>query len=134
MPNPKPLMAESSGTGPATAAVQSALRTLDLEASGIAAITAALQSDLGGPFGDAPESARGLSAQSGADDLLADDAGAWRCARDRAPGRPRLYLDRFQRAASRRQTRRHAEIYPRPHARRRRGAAQAVGHTHVRGA
>jgi arabinose-5-phosphate isomerase len=53
MPNPKPLMAESSGTGPANAAVQSALRTLDAEASGIAAITAALQSDLGGPFGEA---------------------------------------------------------------------------------
>src|SRR5712675_3294897 len=53
MPNPKPLMAKSSGTGPANAAVQSALRTLDAEASGIAAITAALQSDLGGPFGEA---------------------------------------------------------------------------------
>src|ERR1700704_6828462 len=53
MPNPKPLMAESSGTGPANAAVQSALRTLDAEASGIAAITAALQSDLGGSFGEA---------------------------------------------------------------------------------
>src|SRR5215211_1357532 len=53
MPNPKPLMAESSGTGPANAAVQSALRTLDAEASGIAAITAALQSDFGGRFGEA---------------------------------------------------------------------------------
>jgi arabinose-5-phosphate isomerase len=53
MANPKPLMAESSGTGPANAAVQSALRTLDAEASGIAAITAALQSDFGGPFGEA---------------------------------------------------------------------------------
>jgi len=55
MPNPKPLMAESSGTGPANAAVQSALRTLDAEASGITAITAALQSDLGGPFVEASE-------------------------------------------------------------------------------
>jgi arabinose-5-phosphate isomerase len=55
MPNPKPLMAKSPGTGPANAAVQSALRTLDAEGSGIAAITAALQSDLGGPFGEASE-------------------------------------------------------------------------------
>src|SRR5256714_1329515 len=54
MPNPKPLMTDSSGT-PANAAVQSALRTLDAEASGIAAITAALQSDLGGPFTAAAE-------------------------------------------------------------------------------
>src|ERR1700704_1588115 len=53
MPNPKPLMAKSPGTGPANAAVQSALRTLDAEGRGIAAITAALQSDLGGPFGEA---------------------------------------------------------------------------------
>src|SRR4029078_11925701 len=43
MSNPNPLMAKSSGTD---AAVQSALRTLDAEGSGIAAITAALQSDL----------------------------------------------------------------------------------------
>src|SRR3989440_7459560 len=50
MANPKPLMAESSGTYPADAAVQSALRTLDAEGSGIAAITAALQSDLRAPF------------------------------------------------------------------------------------
>ena len=55
MTNPKPLMAKSSGTDPATSAVASALRTLDAEASGIAAITAALQSDLGGPFGEASE-------------------------------------------------------------------------------
>jgi arabinose-5-phosphate isomerase len=51
----KPLMAKSSGTGPANAAMQSALRTLDAEGSGIAAIAAALQSDLGGPFGEASE-------------------------------------------------------------------------------
>ena len=50
MANPKPLMAQSSGTDPADAAVQSALRTLDAEGSGIAAITAALQSDLRAPF------------------------------------------------------------------------------------
>src|SRR3954465_4985211 len=55
MHNPKPLMAKSSGTGPANAAVQSALRTLDAAAGGIAAITAALQSDLGGPFGEAAD-------------------------------------------------------------------------------
>ena len=39
----------------ADAAVQSALRTLDAEGSGIAAITAALQSDLGAPFAAAAE-------------------------------------------------------------------------------
>ena len=50
MANPKPLMAQSSGTNPADAAVQSALRTLDAEADGVAAITAALQSDLRAPF------------------------------------------------------------------------------------
>src|SRR5215212_11365505 len=53
MANPNP--AKSSGTDPATSAVQSALRTLDAEASGIGAITAALQSDLGGPFGEASD-------------------------------------------------------------------------------
>jgi arabinose-5-phosphate isomerase len=50
MANPKPLMAKSSGTDPANAAVESALRTLEAEAGGIAAITAALQSDLGASF------------------------------------------------------------------------------------
>ena len=55
MANPKPLMAESSGTDPADAAVQSALRTLDAEGSGIAAITAALQSDLRAPFAAAAD-------------------------------------------------------------------------------
>src|SRR5947208_8256105 len=50
MANPKPLMADSSGTDSADAAVQSALRTLDAEGSGIAAISAALQSDLRAPF------------------------------------------------------------------------------------
>jgi arabinose-5-phosphate isomerase len=50
MPNPKPLMAESSATETAKSAIQSALRTLDTEGSGIAAIAAALQSDLGAAF------------------------------------------------------------------------------------
>jgi hypothetical protein len=42
MANPKTLMAKSSGTDPANAAIESALRTLDAEAGGVAAITAAL--------------------------------------------------------------------------------------------
>ena len=46
----KPRTAKSSMTDQATAAVQSALRTLDAEASGVAALAAALQSDLGPPF------------------------------------------------------------------------------------
>ncbi len=50
MANPKPLMAKSSGTDHANAAIESALRTLDAEAGGVAAITAALQSDLRAPF------------------------------------------------------------------------------------
>src|SRR4030081_3610784 len=50
MANPNPLMLKSSGTDHADAAIQSALRTLDAEGSGIAAITAALQSDLRAPF------------------------------------------------------------------------------------
>jgi arabinose-5-phosphate isomerase len=50
MANPNPLMAKSSGTDPADTAIQSALRTLDAEAGGIAALTAALQSDLRAPF------------------------------------------------------------------------------------
>ena len=55
MANPKPLMAKSSGTNHADAAVLSALRTLDAEGSGIAAIVAALQSDLSGPFAAAAD-------------------------------------------------------------------------------
>ena len=55
MANPKPLMTESSGTDRADAAVQSALRTLDAEGSGIAAISAALQSDLRAPFAAAAD-------------------------------------------------------------------------------
>jgi arabinose-5-phosphate isomerase len=55
MANPKPLMADSSGTDSADAAVESALRTLDAEGGGIAAISAALQSDLRAPFVAAAE-------------------------------------------------------------------------------
>jgi arabinose-5-phosphate isomerase len=55
MATPKPLMAKSSGSEPADEAVQSALRTLDAEASGIAAISAALQGALGTAFAAAVE-------------------------------------------------------------------------------
>src|ERR1700686_582802 len=55
MAHSKPLMAKSSGTVSANAAVQSALRTLDAEASGIGAVASALQSDLGGPFAQAAD-------------------------------------------------------------------------------
>src|SRR5258705_10536740 len=55
MANSKPLMAESSGTVSANAAVQSGLRTLDTEGSGISAIAAALQSDLGATFTSAAD-------------------------------------------------------------------------------
>src|SRR5258705_12614738 len=55
MANSKPLIAESSGTVSANAAVQSALRTLDAEGSGITAISAALQSDLGASFASAAD-------------------------------------------------------------------------------
>jgi arabinose-5-phosphate isomerase len=50
MAESKPLMAKSSGPDPANAAVQSALRTLDAEGSGIAAIAAALRGPLGAAF------------------------------------------------------------------------------------
>jgi arabinose-5-phosphate isomerase len=49
MPSSKPLMAKSSGTDDATA-VQSALRTLEVGGSGIAAIAAALNGPLGVAF------------------------------------------------------------------------------------
>ena len=55
MANSKPLMAKSSGTGHAKSAVQSALRTLDAEGSGITAISAALQSNLGAAFAAAAD-------------------------------------------------------------------------------
>ncbi|MDB5574893.1 MAG: KpsF/GutQ family sugar-phosphate isomerase [Bradyrhizobium sp.] len=55
MAHSKPLMAHSSGTDPASAAVQSGLRTLDTEAAGIAAISAALQGPLGPAFTAAVE-------------------------------------------------------------------------------
>jgi arabinose-5-phosphate isomerase len=54
----KPLMANSTGTDSANAAVQSALRTLEAEGSGIAAIEAALRSDLGEPFARAADLVR----------------------------------------------------------------------------
>jgi arabinose-5-phosphate isomerase len=55
MANPKPLMAKSSGTDHANPAVQSALRTLDAEASGVVAISAALQGPLGTAFAAAAD-------------------------------------------------------------------------------
>ena len=58
MAKPKPLMANSSGLSPADTAIQSALRTLEAEASGVSAITAALQSDLAAPFAAAAEMIR----------------------------------------------------------------------------
>ena len=51
----KPLMANSTGTKPLNAAVHSALRTLEAEGSGIAAIEAALRSDLGEAFARAAD-------------------------------------------------------------------------------
>ncbi|MCA6110943.1 KpsF/GutQ family sugar-phosphate isomerase [Bradyrhizobium sp. CNPSo 4026] len=58
MAKPKPLMPKSSDTEPADTSVQSALRTLEAEASGVAAIDAALRSDLGVPFAAAAEMIR----------------------------------------------------------------------------
>src|SRR5580692_11671727 len=55
MAKPKPLMTNSSGTEPANAAVASALRTLEADGSGIAALAAALQSDLGTAFAAAAD-------------------------------------------------------------------------------
>ena len=59
MSKSKPLMTNSSGTDDADTAVQSALRTLDAEASGITALAAALQSDLGVAFTAAADLIRG---------------------------------------------------------------------------
>ena len=58
MPNSKPLMTSSSGSNPVDASVQSALRTLDAEGDGIAAITAALQGELGEAFARATDRIR----------------------------------------------------------------------------
>jgi arabinose-5-phosphate isomerase len=55
MPASKPLMANPTGTDSVNAAVQSALRTLEAEGSGIAAIEAALRSDLGAAFARATD-------------------------------------------------------------------------------
>ncbi|HYZ48938.1 MAG TPA: KpsF/GutQ family sugar-phosphate isomerase [Sphingomonas sp.] len=52
------MTAYSSGPSSADTAIQSALRTLDAEASGVSAITAALQSDLAAPFAAAAEMIR----------------------------------------------------------------------------
>lgn len=53
MPSSKPLMTQSSG--PASDAVDSALRTLETEASGIGALATALKGPLGAPFAAAVE-------------------------------------------------------------------------------
>src|SRR5580700_970288 len=55
MAKSKPLMAKSSVTDHANEAVQSALRTLDADGSGIASLAAALQSDLGPAFAAAAD-------------------------------------------------------------------------------
>jgi arabinose-5-phosphate isomerase len=55
MSNPKPLMTASSGQNETGAAVQSALRTLEAEGSGISAIATALQGPLGSTFAAAVE-------------------------------------------------------------------------------
>jgi arabinose-5-phosphate isomerase len=55
MPNPKPLTATSSETDAAKPAVQSALRTLETEGSGIAAMAAAMQGPLAPAFAAAVE-------------------------------------------------------------------------------
>jgi arabinose-5-phosphate isomerase len=55
MSSSKPLMTTSSGAGTADTAVLSALRTLDAEGSGIAALLAALRSDLGEAFASAAD-------------------------------------------------------------------------------
>jgi arabinose-5-phosphate isomerase len=55
MAKTKPLMAKTSGTDGASDAIASALRTLDTEGSGVAAIVAALQGPLGSAFTAAVE-------------------------------------------------------------------------------
>jgi arabinose-5-phosphate isomerase len=55
MAKTKPLMAKTSGTDRANNAIASALRTLDAEGSGVAAIAAALQGPLGSAFTAAVE-------------------------------------------------------------------------------
>jgi len=58
MPNSKPLTADTSATAPANAAVQSALRTLDAEGSGVVAVAAALNAELGDAFARAADLVR----------------------------------------------------------------------------
>ena len=55
MASQQPLMTPSSGPESADAAVQSALRTLEVGTGGIAAIAAALQGPLGQAFAQAVE-------------------------------------------------------------------------------
>src|SRR4051812_23680801 len=55
MVNSKPRPAKSHQSDQATAAIDSALRTLDAEASGVTALAAALKSDLGPAFSRAAE-------------------------------------------------------------------------------
>ena len=76
---------------------------------GLIAVTADADSTLGAGGrrrAGAAAGARGLPAQSRADHLDADAAGARRRARGRAAGKPRLHGARFRRAASRRPARR----------------------------
>jgi arabinose-5-phosphate isomerase len=51
----KPLMAKTSGTAPADAAVESALRTLEIGSAGVTAIAVALKGPLGPAFGETVE-------------------------------------------------------------------------------
>lgn len=55
MASAKSRTAKTSMTDQASEAIQSALRTLDAEASGVTALSAALQSDLGAPFAAATD-------------------------------------------------------------------------------
>lgn len=55
MASAKSRTAKTSMTDQASEAIQSALRTLDAEASGVTALSAALQSDLGAPFAAAAD-------------------------------------------------------------------------------
>ena len=72
------------------------------------------------------EGARGLSAQSGADHLVADAGRDRRRARHRAARGPRLHRAGIRQFPSRRQARRDAEIRPRHHAYRRRHPGQTA--------
>ncbi len=77
------------------------------------------------------ERARGLSAQSRADDVVADAGRDRRRAGDRAAGGPRLHGAGVRQLSSRRQAWRDAEIRPRHHAHRRRHAGKTAGREDV---